>query len=281
MRLVPALLIVIAASAACVEAQAQSSEWESRDNLMLEQGNAPFRIRSNDLRRPTLDELRDNATDEDYRTIRIKTRVARLHIDGCRRRNSRRASNRPSVTRLMRRPKPSRAREASTDGRLPVRLITLVVVAGFAAAAQCAAAQTLYKLIDKDGKVTYSEAKPKEFDGQVIPLNIDPNANTATLPKFTDTKRKPGTELGGPAANQGNKSPAVDPVKAAQDRLDKAKAALQQAKDNPAEGDQLMVGKVGGGVRMIPSEDYQKKIEQLEQGVRDAEDNLTLAQKGG
>src|ERR1700733_2938822 len=46
-----------------------------------------------------------------------------------------------------------------------------------------ASAEVLYKLIDKNGKVTYSEEKPKSFDGQVIRIDIDPNANTATLPK--------------------------------------------------------------------------------------------------
>ncbi|HEY2629720.1 MAG TPA: hypothetical protein VGI57_11360 [Usitatibacter sp.] len=159
-----------------------------------------------------------------------------------------------------------------------MRIATFAVVAGFAVAAQCAFAQTLYKLIDKDGKITYSESKPKEYDGQVIQLNIDPNANTATLPKANFGKPAPGTETGGPKGAP--KKGVVDPVKAAQERLDRAKAALQNAKDHPGEGDTLMVGKVGGGVRTIPSEDYQKKIQQLEQDVKDAEDNLTLAEKG-
>jgi len=46
-------------------------------------------------------------------------------------------------------------------------------------------AQTLYKLIDKNGKVTYSEEAPKNFDGKVIRIDIDPNANRATLPNNT------------------------------------------------------------------------------------------------
>src|SRR5580704_10815022 len=61
--------------------------------------------------------------------------------------------------------------------------------------AQWALAQTVYKLIDKNGKITYSEEKPKNFDGQVIPMNIDPNANTATLPKATfDRNAVDGTQ---------------------------------------------------------------------------------------
>jgi hypothetical protein len=128
------------------------------------------------------------------------------------------------------------------------------------AAAQCASAQTLYKLIDKDGKITYSEEKPKHFDGQVVEMNIDPKANTATLPKanFSTPARKV-------TANDLNQ---------AGDRLDKAKAALQDAKDHPTADEKMMVGKVGGGVRYVESDDYQKKIKQLEQDVKDAQDNL-------
>src|SRR5258708_34772117 len=65
-----------------------------------------------------------------------------------------------------------------------VRAVPQIVFAAAAAllAAQ-ASAEVLYKLIDKNGKVTYSEEKPKNFDGQVIRLDIDPNANTATMPK--------------------------------------------------------------------------------------------------
>jgi len=42
-----------------------------------------------------------------------------------------------------------------------------------------AAQTTLYKLIDKNGKVTYSDSPPKNFDGQVIPVDIDTKRNTA------------------------------------------------------------------------------------------------------
>ncbi|MFZ3322113.1 MAG: hypothetical protein WA190_07045 [Usitatibacter sp.] len=143
--------------------------------------------------------------------------------------------------------------------------------------AQWALAQTVYKLIDKNGKITYSEEKPKNFDGQVIPMNIDPNANTATMPKATfDRNTVDGTQRVQKA--KPNTGPSLGDAK---DRLEKAKAALQNAKDNPTAEERMMVGKVGGGVRYVESEDYQKKIQQLEQDVKDAEDNLARAEKGG
>jgi hypothetical protein len=155
------------------------------------------------------------------------------------------------------------------------RFISAAMLGAALIAAQCALAQTLYKLIDKDGKITYSEEKPKHFDGQVIEMNIDPKANTATLPKGNFNPAGEGIQRIKPKATSDKA------VKDAQDRLDKAKAALKDAQDNPTADEKMMVGKVGGGVRYVESEDYQKKIKQLEQDVKDAEDNLSRAEKGG
>ncbi len=38
-------------------------------------------------------------------------------------------------------------------------------------------AQTLYKLVDKSGKISYADRVPKGFDGEVTSLVIDPAAN--------------------------------------------------------------------------------------------------------
>ncbi len=147
------------------------------------------------------------------------------------------------------------------------RLVLTTIAALFAAACLAADAQTLYKLIDKNGKVTYSEEKPKEFDGKVIRLDIDTNATTVTLPK-------PPPGGFGAAASREQASPAAQAkarLEGAQDRLERAKAALQNAKDNPGPNDFEHVGKVGGGTRPVASESYLQRISQLEQEVRSAE----------
>jgi len=147
------------------------------------------------------------------------------------------------------------------------------VVAGLACAA--ASGETLYKLIDKNGKVTYSESKPKTFDGEVIRIDIDPNANTATL-----EKPKPPA----PGQRAGNPTPAQQAEEArlgeARQRAYRAGIALQEAKDNPKEGDMMMVGKVGGGVRTIPSEAYQQRLDRLEAAARSAQEELQRAEQG-
>lgn len=133
-----------------------------------------------------------------------------------------------------------------------------------------AAGQTLYKLVDRNGKVTYADSPPKDFDGKVTRIDVDPKANTATLPRA-------------PAEGFGDRGPArsaEDPVRAAREKLDAARKALADARDNPGEGDITRVGKKGGGTRPEPSEDYRQRLERLEKNVREAEEELAKAQRG-
>lgn len=133
-------------------------------------------------------------------------------------------------------------------------------------------AQTLYKLIDKNGKVTYVEKPPKNFDGKVIRLDIDPNANTATLPK---------PAASAPAAAAGRPDTATpDRLKAARDRAEAARKAYDNALNNPGEGDVTRVGNMGGGTRPVFSEAYAKRLADLEQAAKEAEDELKRAERG-
>ena len=137
-----------------------------------------------------------------------------------------------------------------------------------------AAAQTLYKLIDKDGKVTYSETAPKQFDGQVIRIDINPNANTMNAPK------PPAEAPRERARSDGAKTKsAASNAEAALERLEAAKKALAEARDNPRDGELSWVGKVGGGARPVMSEDYLQRIARLELEVKNAEEELKRAEK--
>ena len=161
-------------------------------------------------------------------------------------------------------------------------IVTHVVLAAAAALlALEASAEVLYKLIDKNGKVTYSEEKPKDFDGQVIRLDINPNENTATMPKPASGADS-GEPTTAPRRKEGDakKMSSDELIAQARERLERAQRALQDARDNPAEGDMRILGNKGGGVRMIPSDEYQKKLDKLEQQVKSAQDELSLAEKG-
>ena len=137
-----------------------------------------------------------------------------------------------------------------------------------------AAQTTLYKLIDKNGKETYVDKPPKDFDGKVIPVDIDTKRNSATI-------STPGTPQGVKAfeEKQAAEQRATDRVGAAQEKLEAAKRALADAWENPREGEVNRVGIVGGGTRPVPTEEYKKRIAMLEEALRAAEAELRQAQQ--
>ncbi len=148
-------------------------------------------------------------------------------------------------------------------------LLAMAVAAGVLLAPDVEA-QTLYKLIDKNGKITYSESAPKpgEFDGQVIRMDIDPNANRATLPK---------AEPGAFRSKENDLPPPA--VLNARDKFARAQQALAEARAKPGEGDMQRMGSVGGaGARLVPTEAYQQRLAQLEKDVHDAEEEVRRAE---
>ena len=155
-----------------------------------------------------------------------------------------------------------------------MKISSIVVMSlAFGLAAAPAGAETLYKLIDKNGKVTYVDTPPKDFDGKVVPVEIDPNKNRATL-------IAPGTARG---AIESIHQPAPDNserVKQAQAKLEAARKALADARDNPGENDVQRRGNAGGGTRPVFTDEYEKKLAVLEDSVRQAEAELKSAQAG-
>ena len=153
-----------------------------------------------------------------------------------------------------------------------LRMRPCIIALALAALAGPAAAQTLYKLVDKNGKVTYSETKPKEFDGKVIPLEIDPARNSATLPKYERAApAKPGAQPPGVPGNGAS---------AARDRVDELRKQLQDARDNPREEDYDHIGIAGGGARPVLNETYRKRIAKLEEDLAKAEAQLRRTEGG-
>ena len=148
----------------------------------------------------------------------------------------------------------------------------IVAVALLALLPGSVAAQTLYKLIDKNGKVTYVDKPPKDFDGKVIPVDIDTKRNSANI-------STPGMPQGVKAFDekQAAEQRASDRVRAAQEKLEAAKRALADARENPREGDVNRVGNVGGFTRPVPTPEYEKRLASLEEAVRIAETELRQA----
>jgi hypothetical protein len=141
-----------------------------------------------------------------------------------------------------------------------------LALAAVALAALQAQGQTLYELIDRNGKVTYSEEAPKNFDGKVIRIDVNPNANTATLPKYREADKP--------------RAAAVATDRAAlRERVAQRRKALEEAQNNPAEEDVQWVANAGGGVRRVPTEAYQRRLAELERSLKEAQDELDAVEK--
>ncbi len=117
-----------------------------------------------------------------------------------------------------------------------MRAFAAVLVAAFALGLPVASAQaptppptsTFYKLIAKDGKVTYSDHAPKNFDGQVI--RIEPDTESNVVP----SRRAPAA-----APAKGN-SPYATQRAANREALEKAlrdaQAKVEAARKAKADG---------------------------------------------
>ena len=138
-----------------------------------------------------------------------------------------------------------------------------------------ASAQTVYKLVDRNGKVTYSEEAPKHFDGQVIRIDIDPNANRATL-GLPPAAAKEGGEPGKrpPAPAKPDAPTAAERLEQARQKLEERRAELADAREHPRDDEVQWMGNKGGGTRAVPTEAYQQRIANLERQVKEAENEV-------
>jgi len=150
-----------------------------------------------------------------------------------------------------------------------------LICAALASGGACA--QTLYKLVDKNGKVTYSEEVPKNFDGKVTRIDVDPNANRATLPKY-EPKPASSAPKRRPDAAAAKRAAAAD-VDELRERVAERRAALEEAQNNPGEEDVQWIGNAGGGTRRVPTPAYQRRLTELERSLKEAENELEAAEK--
>jgi hypothetical protein len=85
--------------------------------------------------------------------------------------------------------------------------------------------QTLFKLIAKDGRITYSDHAPKNFDGQVIRLEPDTASNV--MPSNRPRGQSPSTTTGSShgANRAANRESLEKALRAAQAKVEAARQA--------------------------------------------------------
>jgi hypothetical protein len=132
----------------------------------------------------------------------------------------------------------------------------------------------VYRLVDKNGKTSYSDkAPPRGFEGKVTRIEVDLKANRATLNAVGGSSAPVTLPLTAPELRRVK---ADAELARANEALEAAKKALEVGKE-PQEGDVQLIGKVGGGARQVPTEDYHKRIKKLEDAVQAAEAEVDRA----
>lgn len=134
----------------------------------------------------------------------------------------------------------------------------------------------VYRLVDKNGKTSYSDkAPPRGFEGKVTRIEVDLKANRATLNAVGDSSAPVSLPLTAPELRRVK---ADAELARANEALEAAKKALEGGKE-PKEDEIQLIGKVGGGARQVPTEDYHKRLKKLEEAVQAAEAEVERARK--
>jgi hypothetical protein len=140
-------------------------------------------------------------------------------------------------------------------------------------------AQTLYKYVDQDGKVSYSDKAPKAGEKAEL-VKIDTQTNIVAAPKNTVGGVKQNIQDVNARGKQleVNREKLLQELDAARDRLALAKKALEDGQEASPDERQIVVRGNQNGI--ILKEAYYERIAALEAKVKIAEENLeTIEQK--
>jgi hypothetical protein len=169
-----------------------------------------------------------------------------------------------------------------------------------------ALAQTLYKLVDKTGKVSYADRVPKGFDGEVTPITIDPATNAASPIRIAPVQRAEDAPRDRNSERRDARAKLTLALERAQAKVAAAKKALADGVD-PLEDEYQTIqqkfdasgakpdapGPRGNCRRLssddgrsawvcptiVPGERYRDRQKALEDALRDAEAELAVAEQ--
>lgn len=172
-----------------------------------------------------------------------------------------------------------------------------------------AAAQVLYKLVDRDGRVTYSDSVPKNYDGQVTRID-PPEAASNVMPSGgtgegkAEAVRKPAGPEGIGETRRRAREELEKKLRSAQARVEAARKAkaeggepqadelqtIQRRMAPPASGQappnpNCFITTDPRGARTlhcpsrVPDDAFYERQKKLEEDLRLAEEELALAER--
>jgi hypothetical protein len=135
-------------------------------------------------------------------------------------------------------------------------------------------AQTVYKQVDKDGKVTYTDKPPsKEQAAQKVDIDTERNVAKPLGSKPVQAKESVDSQLKRRADTDAAREKEVEQARA---KLDLANEELAKGKE-PQDEDWMTVGVQSGKSARHLNEAYFERVKRLEAAVRQAEDELDNA----
>ena len=139
----------------------------------------------------------------------------------------------------------------------------------FAVAAAHAA--VLYKLTDRTGHVTYVQAVPKDFEGDVKRLDID----TEPGPDNLNAPHRQGPGAASPPSEPATELAHETTLRAARMRAQAAREAFESARDNSTPDDWVYVGPNNPlGMRRFRKPEYEARLARLADAAKRAEEEV-------
>ena len=167
-----------------------------------------------------------------------------------------------------------------------------------------AQAQVLYKLIDRQGRVTYSDSEPKNFDGRVIRLEPDSASNVVPSGKAGEGTPRTDAKPGMAESRRQSREDLDRKLRAAQARAEAARKAKDDGASPLPEEMQTVQRRYAplrpgqepprancfpsvdpNGVASLvcpmqtPQESYYERLKKLDEELQRAEEELQLAER--
>jgi hypothetical protein len=137
-------------------------------------------------------------------------------------------------------------------------------------------AQDIYKQVDKDGKVTYTDKPPsKEEASQKVDINTERNVAKPLGSRPRQARELADSQLKHRADTEATLEKEIERARA---RLDLVKEELEKGKEPLDE--EWMTGGVQGRTFRRPNEAYYERVKRLEESVRMAEEELANVRSG-
>lgn len=180
----------------------------------------------------------------------------------------------------------------------------ILLAALVAAVALPASAQILYKLIDRQGRVTYTDSEPKKFDGTVIRIEQDTAPSVAPSPRLGEGAPRAQEPAGLAQDRRRARESLGTKLRDAQDRVEAARKARDEGREplpdelqtiqhrrpplrsgEQAPNPNCFVAADASGASVlhcpsrIPGESFYARQKKLEDDLRRAQEDLTLAER--